>query len=128
MELPVVDKFIEYFHQDNYKTFLDGISTREEEVEAVRNYLIEGGSALDYTKMFEYAGVIDSDLNDLLHKVRKSRNNYIHNPLEFMEIRDATEVLSMVAKCVTVVEETEQLLDSELPVDNTFYKYFSPDQ
>jgi len=127
-EVPVVDDFVQYFEEESREDFLDGVSDQDEKIEAVSEYLWEDGTAFDYMDMFYYSGVIEGSFKDLLHSVRMTRNEYVHNPLNFMEIGEVGEVLSLIADCVSAVEQTEELLNEELPVDDAFYDLFGEEQ
>lgn len=125
VEVPAVDDFIDYFRHEHWMDDLQGVSSREKEKEIVRSYLRGNGGAFEYIDMFAHAEVIDSDFQDLLHGVREDRNDFVHHPLKFMSVREGSEVLALIANCVTVVEQTEELLHSDLPIDDTFYRQFS---
>jgi hypothetical protein len=69
-------------------------------------------------------GIIEDELNDVIHDVRMSRNDYIHNPIEFMNITDVDEVLSVISNCIRISKSVEDVMERELPVDNAFYDIF----
>jgi predicted transcriptional regulator len=127
VDVPARDDFIDFYRNESDSNVLEGCTTRDEEINAVSDYLRENGTSYEIIEMFSYANVIDADMVDTLHQVRMSRNEYIHNPLRFRQVRSDDEVLSMIAECVTVIEEVENLLQNELPVDDAFYSMFPKD-
>jgi hypothetical protein len=124
VEEPRADTLITYYSEHDRYDFLEGNKTEEEKFSAIRKHLRDGSSAYQYQQIFSQMGIIEDELNDVIHDVRMSRNDYIHNPIEFMNITDVDEVLSVISNCIRISKSVEDVMERELPVDNAFYDIF----
>jgi hypothetical protein len=118
------DTLITYYSEHDYYDFLEAVDTKEEKFTAIRDYLQNDATAYDYQQILSQMGIIEQGLNDVIHDVRTSRGDYIHNPIEFMSITNVDEVLSIISNCIRISKGVENIMERELPVESAFYDMF----
>lgn len=124
MENDLCDQILGYIQENGEIDVLDDVNSYDDQVIAVNKYLLEESGMFMYQEMWSDLGILDPDLNDMLHNVRDRRNDYVHSPLSLTHIEDAAQVISIISECVTVVNSVQEWMESELPVDERFYSMF----
>ncbi|WP_135304834.1 hypothetical protein [Haloarcula amylovorans] len=117
-----IQPFVDYYDSTPWKEVVEDHMNHEETIQAIYSDLEEKANAGQYQHMLDRADLIDSTLFDLVDDVREARNTYIHNPMLMVEIAGHKQVIEMIAKCISVITEIEELLEQELEIDWTIYK------
>lgn len=117
-----IQPFVDYYDSTPWKEVVEDHMGHEETIQAIYSDLEEEANAGQYQHMLDRAGLIDSTLFDLVDNVREARNTYIHNPMLMVDIAGHKQVIEMVAMCISMITEIEELLEQELEIDWTIYK------
>lgn len=117
------DGIREWYKQKDRDDIRWGMSS-DAVLEAILTDLEENATAGQYQSMLYQADLLNDHLNDVVYKVRSTRNDFTHNPLRLMRVFEDDEILDMIVNCIAVAEGIEGLLDNELETDDSIYRAF----
>lgn len=106
--------------EDDHDINLSNQMTRQQEVEAILGSLSDLTAYL-YIEILYFTNQINSTVNSNLHEARKTRNDFIHDPISLINIKDPDEVLLLIVNCLHGAQGIKQMLDDELPINDGMY-------